>query len=94
MVATAAAGDGEYGNLVGRACAKAGDHGSVSVEEAHVVGVELEFAEVMCLGAKLLSPFMVTHAERGEAVLDDAYRAGSPISNTPGAPPPTLGSAR
>ncbi|WP_419992907.1 chaperonin GroEL [Streptomyces boninensis] len=73
VVAGAAAGDREWGELIARACAKAGAHGAVTVEEAHVPDLEAEFGAGVRLEQGLLSPLMVTHPEQGAAVLEDAY---------------------
>ncbi|MEO3765287.1 chaperonin GroEL [Streptomyces sp. B8F3] len=72
-VAAAAARDPELGELVARAFAKAGQNAAISVEEAHVAGVELEFTEGLRLDRGFLSPFMMTHPEQGTAVLEDPY---------------------
>ncbi|WP_326796737.1 chaperonin GroEL [Streptomyces sp. NBC_01808] len=72
-VAAAAARDPELGELVARAFAKAGRNAAISVEEAHVAGVELEFTEGLRLDRGFLSPFMMTHPEQGTAVLEDPY---------------------
>ncbi|RII17766.1 60 kDa chaperonin 1 [Streptomyces sp. YIM 130001] len=71
--ASAAAGDRELGELVGRVLAKTGPAGVITVEEAHVPDVEAEFVEGMRLDKGLLSPFMVTHPQQAKAVLEDAY---------------------
>ncbi|MFF0726822.1 chaperonin GroEL [Streptomyces sp. NPDC004134] len=72
-VAAAAARDPELGELVARAFAKAGRNAAISVEEAHVADVELEFTEGLRLDRGFLSPFMMTHPEQGTAVLEDPY---------------------
>ncbi|AZM46966.1 hypothetical protein DMB38_15160 [Streptomyces sp. WAC 06738] len=72
-VAAAAARDPGLGELVARAFAKAGRNAAISVEEAHVAGVELEFTEGLRLDRGFLSPFMMTHPEQGTAVLEDPY---------------------
>ncbi|MHA4813508.1 chaperonin GroEL [Streptomyces aculeolatus] len=72
-VAAAAARDPELGELVAGAFAKAGRNAAISVEEAHVAGVELEFTEGLRLDRGFLSPFMMTHPEQGTAVLEDPY---------------------
>ncbi|MFW6692956.1 chaperonin GroEL [Streptomyces sp. MAR4 CNX-425] len=72
-VAAAAARDPALGELVARAFAKAGPNAAISVEEAHVAGVELEYADGLRLDRGFLSPFMMTHPEQGTAVLEDPY---------------------
>lgn len=71
-VAQAAAREPEAAELIALAFSKAGRDAAVSVEEAHVPGVQLEFTEGLRLDQGLLSPFMVTHPEQGKAVLEDA----------------------
>lgn len=72
-VASAAAQDPRLGELVASAFLKTGPDGSISVEETHAPETELEFAEGLRFDKGFLSPFMVTHPERMEAVLEDAY---------------------
>nr|WP_206314283.1 chaperonin GroEL [Streptomyces coryli] len=73
LVAAAAAGDREWGEVIARACAKTGPQGAVTVETAHVPGVEAEFTDGFVLDRGFLSPLMMTHPEQGEAVLENAY---------------------
>ncbi|WBB58297.1 chaperonin GroEL [Streptomyces sp. WMMC500] len=72
-VAAAAGRDPALGELVAGAFAKAGRNAAISVEEAHVAGVELEFTDGLRLDRGFLSPFMMTHPEQGTAVLEDPY---------------------
>lgn len=72
-VASAAARDPDLGRLVAAAFGKVGPDGSISVEQTHAPTTELEFAEGLRFDKGFLSPFMVTHPERMEAVLEDAY---------------------
>ncbi len=50
---------------------KVGKDGVVNVEEGQTFGLELEFTEGMQFDKGYLSPYMVTDAERMEAVLDN-----------------------
>src|SRR5438094_543926 len=50
-----------------------GKDGVVNVEEGQTFGLELEFTEGMQFDKGYLSPYMITDAERMEAVLDDPY---------------------
>src|ERR671934_1377688 len=52
---------------------KVGKDGVVNVEEGQTFGLELEFTEGMQFDKGYLSPYMITDAERMEAVLDDPY---------------------
>jgi chaperonin GroEL len=72
-VATISAQDPEIGELIAEAFDKVGKDGVITVDEASTMGVELEFTEGMQLDKGYVSPYMVTDAERMEAVLDDAH---------------------
>src|SRR5437660_1000328 len=50
-----------------------GKDGVVNVEEGQTFGLELEFTEGMQFDKGYLSPYMITDAERMEAVLDEPY---------------------
>src|SRR5436305_1741749 len=52
---------------------KFGKDGVVNVEEGQTFGLELEFTEGMQFDKGYLSPYMITDAERMEAVLEDPY---------------------
>ncbi|HVT21274.1 MAG TPA: chaperonin GroEL [Mycobacteriales bacterium] len=72
-VASISAQDAAIGDLIAEAFAKVGKDGVITVEEAQTMGLELEFTEGMQFDKGYISPYMVTDAERMEAVLDDAY---------------------
>ncbi len=72
-VATISAQDPEIGELIAEAFDKVGKDGVITVDESQSTGVELEFTEGMQLDKGYLSPYMVTDAERMEAVLDNAH---------------------
>ncbi|MBC6456982.1 chaperonin GroEL [Actinomadura sp. HBU206391] len=72
-VATISAQDGQIGELIAEAFEKVGKDGVITVEEAHTMGLELEFTEGLQFDKGYLSPHMVTDAERMEAVLEDSY---------------------
>src|ERR671925_656327 len=59
--------------LIAEAFDKVGKDGVITVEEAHTMGLELEFTEGLQFDKGYLSPYMVTDPERMEAVLEDAY---------------------
>src|ERR687888_577073 len=52
---------------------KVGKDGVVNVEEGQTFGLELEFTEGMQFDKGYLSPYMITDAERMEAVLEDPF---------------------
>jgi chaperonin GroEL len=63
----------EIGDVIADAIDKVGKDGVVNVEEGQTFGLELEFTEGMQFDKGYLSPYMITDAERMEAVLDDPY---------------------
>src|ERR671924_561430 len=72
-VATISAREREIGDVIADAIEKVGKDGVVNVEEGQTLGLELEFTEGMQFDKGYLSPYMITDAERMEAVLDDPY---------------------
>src|SRR5438876_1013622 len=72
-VAALSAQDAEIGELIAEAFDKVGKDGVITVEESNTMGVELEFTEGMQFDKGYVSPYMVTDAERMEAVLEDPY---------------------
>src|ERR1700704_1258695 len=63
----------EIGEVLSEGIEKVGKDGVVNVEEGQTFGLELEFTEGMQFDKGYLSPYMVTDAERMEAVLDNPY---------------------
>jgi chaperonin GroEL len=63
----------EIGDVIADAIDKVGKDGVVNVEEGQTFGLDLEFTEGMQFDKGYLSPYMITDAERMEAVLDDPY---------------------
>jgi chaperonin GroEL len=72
-VATISAQDATIGALIAEAFTKVGKDGVITVEEAQTMTTELEFTEGMQFDKGYISPYFVTDAEAGEAVLDDPY---------------------
>src|SRR5687767_10866824 len=72
-VAAISAADDEIGDVIADAIDKVGKDGVVNVEEGQTFGLELEFTEGMQFDKGYLSPYMITDAERMEAVLEDPY---------------------
>jgi chaperonin GroEL len=72
-VATVSSRDREIGEVLSDAIEKVGKDGVVNVEEGQTFGLELEFTEGMQFDKGYLSPYMITDAERMEAVLDEPY---------------------
>jgi chaperonin GroEL len=72
-VATISAREREIGDVIANAIEKVGKDGVVNVEEGQTLGLELEFTEGMQFDKGYLSPYMITDAERMEAVLEEPY---------------------
>jgi chaperonin GroEL len=70
-VATVSSRSSEIGEVLSEAIEKVGKDGVVNVEEGQTFGLELEFTEGMQFDKGYLSPYMVTDAERMEAVLEN-----------------------
>lgn len=74
QVATIAANnDPEIGNLIADALEKVGHRGVVTIEEAKSMETTLEIVEGMQFDRGYISPYMVTNAEKMEAVFENAY---------------------
>ena len=73
QVASISAADAEIGTLISDAIDKVGKDGVITVEESQTFGMGLEFTEGMRFDKGYISPYMVTDAERMEAVLDNPY---------------------
>ena len=72
QVATIASNnDQAVGRLIAEAMEKVGKDGVITVEEAKGIETDLEVVEGMQFDRGYLSPYMVTDAERMEAVLED-----------------------
>ena len=72
-VATISSREREIGDVISDAIEKVGKDGVVNVEEGQTFGLELEFTEGMQFDKGYLSPYMITDAERMEAVLEEPY---------------------
>jgi chaperonin GroEL len=72
-VASISSREREIGDNIADAIEKVGKDGVVNVEEGQTFGLELEFTEGMQFDKGYLSPYMITDAERMEAVLEDPY---------------------
>jgi len=85
-VASISAADREIGNIIADAMEKVGKDGVITVEESKTLGTTLEVVEGMQFDKGYISPYMVTDAERMEAILEDPYIliTDSKISNMKG----------
>src|SRR3982750_3177661 len=66
-------GDAEIGRFLADAMKKVGNEGVITVEEAKSLETELELVEGMQFDKGYISPYLVTNAQRMEAVLEDPY---------------------
>ncbi len=85
-VASISAADREIGNIIADAMEKVGKDGVITVEESKTMGTTLDVVEGMQFDKGYISPYMVTDAERMEALLDDPLIliTDSKISNMKG----------
>lgn len=72
QVATISAESEEFGEIIADAIDKVGPDGVVTVEEGQSFGVESELTEGMQFDKGYVSPYMITDADRMEAVYNDA----------------------
>src|SRR5215510_519911 len=69
-VASISAGDGEIGNLIASVIDKVGKDGVVTVEEGQGLALESEVVEGFTFDKGFVSAYMVTDANRMEAVYE------------------------
>ena len=72
QVATVSSESEEFGKMIAHTIDKVGKNGVVTVEESQSLGVEKEFVEGLQFDKGYVSPYMITNAERMEAVYEDA----------------------
>src|SRR3989344_4446500 len=73
QVATISAESRELGEIIAEAVEKVGKDGAVTVKESQGTGIEKEVVEGMQFDRGYASAYMVTNAERMEAVMEDPY---------------------
>ncbi len=73
QVASISAADVEIGKWVADAMEKVGNDGVITVEESKTIGTTLEVVEGMQFDRGYISPYMITDADKMEAVLEDPY---------------------
>ena len=71
-VATVSAGDGYIGSLIAEAMEKVSADGVITIEESKTADTTCEVVEGMQFDRGYISPYMVTDADKMEAVIDDA----------------------
>ncbi|MFH1171001.1 MAG: chaperonin GroEL [bacterium] len=73
QVAAISANDPEIGKKIAAAFEKVGRDGVITVEESQSFGIEIDFVEGMQFDRGYVSGYMVTNADRMEAVYDDPF---------------------
>ena len=73
QVATIAALSPEIGNLIAEVFHEVGKDGVITVEESKKFGLEKEIVKGLQFDRGYVSPYMITNAERMEAVLENPY---------------------
>lgn len=73
QVAIISAESQKLGEIIAEAIEKVGKDGAVTVEESQGTGIEKEVVEGMQFDRGYVSAYMVTNAERMEAVMEDPY---------------------
>ena len=73
QVASISASDEEIGTLIAEAMEKVGKDGVITVEESKGFTTDLNVVEGMQFDRGYISPYMVTDAEKMEAILDEPY---------------------
>ena len=73
QVAAISSGDEEIGALIADAMEKVGKDGVITVEESKTMTTNMTVVEGMQFDRGYISPYMVTDADKMEAVLDDPY---------------------
>ena len=73
QVATIAAGNTDIGKLIAEVVSEVGKDGVITVEESKTFGLAKEIVKGLQFDKGYVSPYMVTNAERMEAVFEDPY---------------------
>ncbi|MFC1861995.1 chaperonin GroEL [Chloroflexota bacterium] len=73
QVGTITAKDMEIGNLIAEVMEKVGKDGVITVEESKGLGYETEYVEGMQFDRGYISPYLITNAEKMDAVIEDPY---------------------
>ena len=72
QVATISAESTELGKIIAEAINKVGKDGAITVEESQGIGIEKEIVEGLQFDRGYVSAYMVTNAERMEAIMENA----------------------
>ena len=73
QVATIASLDAEVGKLISEAMNEVGHDGVITVEEGQTIGIEKEVVKGMRFDKGFVSQYMITNADRMQALWDNAY---------------------
>jgi len=73
QVATITAKDKNIGDLIAQVMEKVGKDGVITVEESKGIVYETEYVEGMQFDRGYISPYLITNAEKMEAVIEDPY---------------------
>jgi len=73
QVGTITAKDKEIGDLIAEVMEKVGKDGVITVEESKGIKYETEYVEGMQFDRGYISPYLITNAEKMEAVVEDPY---------------------
>lgn len=73
QVATISSRDPEVGKLIAEVIELAGKDGVITVEDSQTIGLSKEVVEGMQFDRGYISPYMISNAEKMEAVLEDPY---------------------
>jgi chaperonin GroEL len=72
-VGTIASKDPEIGKIISEIVGKIGKDAIIAVEESNVVGMGYELVKGLQFDKGYISPYMMTHPDRGEAIIDKPY---------------------
>ncbi len=73
QVATISAESKEIGNLIAEVMEEVGKEGVITIEESKTFGLQKEIVKGLQFDQGYISPYMLTNAERMEAVYEDPY---------------------
>ena len=73
QVATISSRDSDVGRLIAQVIDEVGKDGVVTVEQSQTLGLSKEIVEGLQFDRGYISPYMITNAERMEAILEDPY---------------------
>lgn len=72
-VGTIASRDPEIGKVISDIIKKVGKEAIIAVEESHTIGIQQEIVKGLQFENGFISPYMVTHTERGEVIIEKPH---------------------